>query len=426
MTKVIVFLPGTLGSEIILGGNKIWPGSLGQFLTGFSDSDFNKLLDPSAVAGDIIRSFSIVPQYSAFVDFLGKCGFQEAGNPPTLYPCAYDWRKSNRDAAKTLDAKIQRVNRDHGGDAEITLIGHSMGGLVARYYLESGDFDASRTSGFNKVANLYTLATPHLGAPIAVIKALGQDKTAFLSGKQIQMLGSNPLFPSLYELFPRRDQPVIWDTNSNPLFQAVDLFGAKGQAAGLSAKNLQVADAFHKALSGQAPQQTRYFFFSGTQKKTSINLTATADSGGTVRIDKSERDDSGDGTVPIWSSKFGNYPSEYVGGEHSEIYKDFQLQQTLKQLLVVPGLGEPVETPPGVVVTVTQLVLRPGEVSQLDITLGQRTNRLSGHLGFEKAVLGPDESLQGYTAIGAEQEISYEGPSFDRLRIQFQAPQEPG
>lgn len=426
MAKVIIFVPGIMGSEIKLNGDKVWPGSLLQFLHGFSDDDLKRLLDPGCIAGDIVRSFGIVPQYSSLIDFFASCGFREQGNPPNLYVCAYDWRKSNILAADTLAAKIKDVAAAYNGNAEITLITHSMGGLVARYYLESGKFD--NAPGFDLVANLYTLATPHLGAPIAVIKALGQDKTIFLSGAQIKVLGSKPEYPSLYELFPQRNQPVIFDSGSKPVYQLVDIFGAAGDAAGLTRANLDAADKFHQSLKAPAPAQNRvrYFFFSGTQKTTTINLT-TSRNGAAIHVDKSDRDDAGDGTVPIWSSKFGLYPSEYCGGEHGGIYNDFQLKQTLRRLITPPTALESAleQIPPAIVVTVTQLVLRPGDFSQLDITLMGKTTKLNGVLSMEKAIL-QDEKLTGYALAGEAQEIRYEGPSFDRLRIQFTAPMEPG
>jgi phospholipase A1 len=426
MPKVIVFLPGILGSALSLNGQQVWPGSFTEYLTGYSQQRLTELLDPGVVAVDIIRSFAIVPQYQALMDFLSTCGFSETSAPPTLYTCPYDWRKSNQLSAQTLDAKIQRVNQDYNGQAEITLITHSMGGLVARYYLESGKFNGS--PGYGLIKNLFTLAGPHLGAPIAVIKALGQDKTVFLSGVQIKALSSNTAYPSLYEMFPHRGEPIVWDTGSTPIFQPIDLYASGiGQSAGLVEANLQEADAFHKSLKPLGSMlNIRYFFFVGTQKTTAVNLTSTRGAN-TLNIQESDRDDAGDGTVPIWSSREGTIAREFVGGEHSVIYKDSQLQQTLHRLLAPQNLAAfAALVRPQIVVSVQELVVRPNEETQIDITLSQRTTKLSGKLSVERALLSLNgDVLQGYEPVDSPQNILYEGPSFDRLRIQFTAPATP-
>src|SRR3712207_7538424 len=52
--------------------------------------------------------------------------------------------------------------RSHHGDAEVSLVAHSMGGLISRYYLESGRFNDR--PGFRAVRRLITMGTPHRGA----------------------------------------------------------------------------------------------------------------------------------------------------------------------------------------------------------------------------------------------------------------------
>jgi triacylglycerol esterase/lipase EstA (alpha/beta hydrolase family) len=60
--------------------------------------------------------------------------------------------------AKHLDSAVKH----RGADVEISLVAHSMGGLVARYHLESGHFKGR--PGFGRVRRLLTLGTPHNGA----------------------------------------------------------------------------------------------------------------------------------------------------------------------------------------------------------------------------------------------------------------------
>ncbi len=74
-----------------------------------------------------------------------------------LFVAFYDWRKSVRDSARLyLKPWIERA-KQRSGASSVILVGHSMGGLVARSYIQSNDYA-------NDVARLITLGTPHRGA----------------------------------------------------------------------------------------------------------------------------------------------------------------------------------------------------------------------------------------------------------------------
>ncbi|NWF81192.1 MAG: alpha/beta hydrolase [Chloroflexi bacterium] len=85
--------------------------------------------------------------------------FEEAGyrRERDLFVAFYDWRKSVRDSARLyLKPWIERA-KQRSGASSVILVGHSMGGLVARSYIQSNDYA-------NDVARLITLGTPHRGA----------------------------------------------------------------------------------------------------------------------------------------------------------------------------------------------------------------------------------------------------------------------
>ena len=78
-----------------------------------------------------------------------------------LFTFPYDWRQSNVITAVQLRDKINEVqNVCHC--AKVDLVAHSMGGLVARQYIQSGNYE-------NDVDQLIFLGTPHLGAPFAYL-----------------------------------------------------------------------------------------------------------------------------------------------------------------------------------------------------------------------------------------------------------------
>lgn len=79
----------------------------------------------------------------------------------SLFTFPYDWRKNNEFTAQLLKAEIKNIKNQTGAE-KVDLIAHSMGGLVARYYIESNLYQ-------NDVDQLIFIATPQRGAPKAYL-----------------------------------------------------------------------------------------------------------------------------------------------------------------------------------------------------------------------------------------------------------------
>ena len=81
-----------------------------------------------------------------------------------FHPFPYDWRRDNRVAARRLEVQagawLAERRRDDP-DARLVLVAHSMGGLIARYYLEV-------LGGWQDTRFLLTFGTPFRGSPNAV------------------------------------------------------------------------------------------------------------------------------------------------------------------------------------------------------------------------------------------------------------------
>lgn len=85
---------------------------------------------------------------------------QQAGHQcfsPTLSP--FDGRHGIEHAAKVLS---QQIDATFGVDANIVLVGFSMGGIVGRYYLQ-------RLGGARRVSQFFSLSTPHNGSYLAYL-----------------------------------------------------------------------------------------------------------------------------------------------------------------------------------------------------------------------------------------------------------------
>ncbi len=79
-------------------------------------------------------------------------------------------------AARRLAAYVERV-RARTGAAQVDLIGHSMGGVVGRYFVTLG-------GGDKVVANLITIGSPHLGTDVSAV-GLGRPAKELVKGSSL-------------------------------------------------------------------------------------------------------------------------------------------------------------------------------------------------------------------------------------------------
>jgi len=88
--------------------------------------------------------------YSPIINALNASGF-------TAKPFYYDWRKQIPDTAPLL---TNFINTNVVPNEKVDIVGHSMGGLVGRAYVE-------KEKGGNKADKLMTVGTPHQGTLLA-------------------------------------------------------------------------------------------------------------------------------------------------------------------------------------------------------------------------------------------------------------------
>lgn len=421
MTEAVILVPGIMGSVLKDGDQVIWPGSPLELLLPYKH--MNELLKPDLHATDVIRSLSISSQYNDLIDALNVCGFTEQGNPQTLKVFPYDWRKDNALAALQLADSIDAMVSLLGNDAEISLVAHSMGGLIGRCYLESGDY--ANRPGFLHVKRLITLGTPHSGAPMALAAALGTEKRVFLNAAQVQQIANNPQFPSLYQLLPPQGVPFAWNRASDARLVPVDIYElSNAKKIGLQLVNLASAQQFHSKMNlARQPKHVRYFFFAGTQQQTTSSVQISLPATGGASVVKIVREDSGDGTVPTWSGSLSGVQMESVGGEHGELYKNGELKRVLGALLGKPGvlLAEGV-TPE---ISVLHKVVEPGDSTRVTIDFPRDTIAVDGELQLRRTVNGSGVELDNAT-IAMSIPLKYSGAPVDHLAVLIVAPDFPG
>ena len=108
----------------------------------------------SAYKNDELIIDPILHTYDDLIATLIANGYTEGED---LFTFPYEWRDSNVLTANLLDDRIEEVKSICDCD-KVDLVAHSMGGLVARAYIQSVDYD-------DDVDQLIFLGTPHKGAP---------------------------------------------------------------------------------------------------------------------------------------------------------------------------------------------------------------------------------------------------------------------
>ncbi len=203
--RSVVFVPGLMGSELWLGEERVWPNI--SYL--FSHQDIFRFPDGAPLeARGIVNEVVIVPnlikqeQYGRLGDFLVEVlGYTRQVD---LLEFGYDWRQDVRRSAQQLAVAIEASTLT----LPITLIAHSLGTLVSRYYVECLD-------GKVKVERLILLGGPHLGVPKAVTSMLtGEGLLPFgLMGDKMKKLLVT--FPSMYQILPT--YVCAHDQNGQPI-----------------------------------------------------------------------------------------------------------------------------------------------------------------------------------------------------------------
>jgi pimeloyl-ACP methyl ester carboxylesterase len=421
VTAVAILLPGIMGSVLKLGDETIWPGPLTSLWLPFRK--MKELLRDDLVATDCIRTFSITNQYQSLIDDLATCGFSEGDG--TLAIGAYDWRKDNAESARKLAEHIDTAVTRHGADVEISLVAHSMGGLVARYYLESGQFKDQ--PGFGRVRRLLTLGTPHNGAALALRLVLGHEKRLFLSKEQVLQATSDPRYPAAYQLLPPAGEPFAWNGAADQQFEPLDIYDvAVAEPLGLVAANIDAAKRFRSGLDlVRRPSHVRYFCFAGSSQTTATHVLLRPAGGGKLRPDAIEEEDGGDGTVPTWSGFASSLQRQFVRGEHGTIYQSNGLRTALATLLGKPGLLAGV--PAHVEVAVRDPVVEPGDMVHVMVGFSQVVQDFSGVLTIERAQTDPTTGMA--VAFDPPQQlypVAYKGLGMETMALLFQAPDLPG
>ncbi|MFE2104759.1 esterase/lipase family protein [Kitasatospora sp. NPDC059463] len=242
---LVYVLPGIGGSVLERPGKDgrpgevVWDAGFGDIAALFAGPGRLAPDEPLRPVG-VIRSrrllpgWTVVPGYERLLDGLRALpGVRlDEGHPDRRDPAAnvvvlpYDFRLGVARAAEQLAADVHERLQDFTETeraGRVTVVAHSMGGLVARYWL-------GPLEGWPLCRALITLGTPHRGAPKALDVLANGVRVAGVRLKGVSELLRS--WPGVADLLPR--YPAVWDattgTARHPHELALPGLGAAAEA----------------------------------------------------------------------------------------------------------------------------------------------------------------------------------------------------
>ena len=233
----VILIHGITGSRLRDKSTnvEIWPGPVKNILFSNYSYLLNKINPETLEIEPSKYLVSGITDRAVGQDFYGKIrdtlidigGYSPAKldqaikKQQSLYIFSYDWRQDNVKSAQELHAFIQAIKTKHKQDnLKVDIVAHSMGGLIARYYIRYGTVDVLDDNDFpvnnigaNNVRKVILLGTPNFGA-ISTVNALHNGEKVGLKRMPATTLAS---FPSMYQLLPHALNDWLLDINGNKL-----------------------------------------------------------------------------------------------------------------------------------------------------------------------------------------------------------------
>ncbi len=253
-TTPVVVIHGAFGARIRnTKGEEIWPGTQTNLLfSNYDDLALHidpKTLNPQASNSEPYALFGKIGShdfYGKIIDTLAHAGGYtpaKIGEPilkdsHAYYVFIYDWRQDIAFNAKKLDAFIEQIRTDYNDkNLKVDIVAHSLGGLIARYYVRYGGKDVLTKHTFHpdfaggkKLRKVVLIGTPNLGS----ISGLQNILTGYRLG--LGRISSETLLtmPSAYQLLPNPERN--W------------MITPSGKKAGVKLYNPNTWEKFHWAI----------------------------------------------------------------------------------------------------------------------------------------------------------------------------------
>ncbi|RPJ56878.1 MAG: FHA domain-containing protein [Acidobacteria bacterium] len=315
--RPVIIVPGLMGSELWLGSEKVWPNP--KYL--LTNPEIACLPDQCGLeAKCLVSEVVVVPnvvkmaQYNRLTEHLEEALGYERGKNLLEFP--YDWRLDNRISARKLGAAIEAwQERSPEARGPITLIAHSLGCLVSRYYVDC-------LGGSAKVKRIIFLGGPHYGVPKAVPSLMrGPDILPFgLMNERIRRVLCT--FPTTYQILPT--YPCVVDRKG----RKVNVLTEDGWLSTSQRQLLRDADHFRRELGPHCSVPSVSIFGYGI--KTITEMAIRDEEEGVWKKADILFEAKGDSAIPERSTVLEGSEIHPVRQYHGSLYVDNDVKMRLK------------------------------------------------------------------------------------------------
>ena len=399
--KTLVFVPGIMGSELRnqQTNERVWPPTMTQIVRKSlrAEALLDEHLTPIKPIAYIARFY---PVYSSLLNDLARCGYSlDGASGKRLIAFAYDWRRDNAVSAERLAEQLDLL----ASDDEIVLLAHSMGGLICRYLIESGDYAVR--PWFKQIKQLITMGTPHHGAASALKMVAGMEDNVGIKKDEVKQFTDDPRYAAAYQLVASSDSGMTVTAGlRNKLIKNLDAFDERIVTKyQLSTENIRAARRFWSKLDlAKRPSHVGYFAILGSAHRTLSRMEWT---GRELREVQSKA--SGDGTVPITGAQLFSVPHSFSQKNHASIFTDrsirFELYKTLgASANVVPQAAVDsieVGAPDAVGLSTDRTEYAPRDTLEVGLSFTQPRENLHCTLQIMRLDIASDDGVHEFAAM---------------------------
>jgi pSer/pThr/pTyr-binding forkhead associated (FHA) protein len=316
--RTVVFVPGLMGSELWLGNERVWP----NVKTLFTNPEiFRYPSDPPLQARNIVNEVVIVPnvikqdQYNRLGDYLvDELRFRRDED---FFEFAYDWRQDIRTSASQLGQLIENFSTER----PVVIIGHSLGTLVTRYYVEC-------LGGDKRVEKIILMGGPHVGAVKGLVSLLvaPQIMPFGIMGERLRQISMT--FPTAYQILPE------YALGTDQHGAKINFLEEDGWLEPEYRNLLKLGRDFRKELKESASMPCVSILGYGI--KTISDVAIKRDASGKVEEVDYLSENNGDGSVLERSAFFQGSEIHPVHQHHGSLFVDNDVKMRLKLELLRP------------------------------------------------------------------------------------------
>lgn len=314
--RIVIFVPGLMGSELWRGSERIFPNIKALF-THPEILQYPLPLEPRKILEEVVIIPNLIKldQYNRLGNYLvEELGYQRGVD---FFEFAYDWRQDVRLTARQLGALVESLPRSQ----PLVIIAHSLGTMVSRYYIE-------RLGGKGRIERVILLGGPHRGVVKALTSLLDAPELLpfGIMGERLRQVCMT--FPSSYQILPV--YPLVVDAQGKKINFLEDESWLPEPYVPL----LRMGREFRRELGTRSSIPAVSIF--GYGLKTPSNIFLQKDAAGKVQKVDYHSENNGDSTIIEYSTVLEGSEIHPVKQYHGSLFVDNDVKMRLKVELTRP------------------------------------------------------------------------------------------